>query len=79
MHVRNGLAFLEMQLYTVDEWDKLHVKMTADTDWNPSISDGDLPLNANEEFFGASCYDNGRNFVQFGHYHKWPIVSSIEV
>ena len=42
LNVRCGLPYLDARPVRNDEWDKLpHVIMTADTEWDPSIYDGE--------------------------------------
>jgi hypothetical protein len=69
LNVRNGLAYLDIRPYTDDEWENLpHVVMTSDVDWDPSVLDGEFPLEKHEEIRDALTYDNGTNFDVFGNY-----------
>ena len=43
LHIRNGLAYLDMRPFTDAERDKHpHVIMTSDVDWDPSVLDNDF-------------------------------------
>lgn len=79
LHVRNGLPYLEIRRPTDREMadDMIpHVVMTSDTDWDPSILDGEFPLTGAEVHFNAQGYDNGTNFDAMGNYRKGTIVAS---
>ena len=80
LHIRNGLAYLDMRPFTDAERDKHpHVIMTSDVDWDPSVLDNDFPLQGDEEFLDASGYDNGTNFDAFGNYRKGTIIASTRI
>ena len=80
LHVRNGLAYLDLRPYTDKEWDLYpHVVMTSDVDWDPSTIDGEFPLSGEEEFFDASAYDNGTNFDATGRYRQGTVVASARI
>ena len=79
LHVRNGLPYLEIRRPTDREMadDTIpHVVMTSDTDWDPTILDGEFPLTGAEVHFNAQGYDNGTNFDAIGNYRKGTIVAS---
>jgi hypothetical protein len=56
-----------------------HVVMTSDVDWDPSVLDGEFPLEKHEEIRDALTYDNGTNFDVFGNYKLGTIVASAHV
>jgi hypothetical protein len=80
LNVRNGLAYLDMRPYTDSEWDSLlHVVMTSDVDWDPSILDGEFPIATSDNIHDAMSYNNGMNFNVFGNYKLGTIVASAHV
>ena len=77
LHVRHGLAYLDMRPYTDHEWETLpHVIMTSDTDWDPASLDGEFPLSGQESYLDGSTYDNGTPFDVQGNYKKGTLVAS---
>jgi len=77
LHVRHGLAYLDMRPYTDDEWESLpHVVMTSDVDWDPGLLDGEFPLTGQESSLDTTTYHNGTPFDIRGDYMKGTLVAS---
>jgi hypothetical protein len=52
LDVNSGLPYVKMRLYTNKEWDSLlHVVLSGDGDWNPSVLDNSLT--DNEQWYDA--------------------------
>jgi hypothetical protein len=68
LDINNGLAYLHCRLPTIHELETLlHIIMTADVDWNPSIIDNDVDnveslFNTNEDIIHHGPFD------QYGEY-----------
>jgi len=80
--IRDGLPYVALHPFTDEEWDSLlHVILTGDADWDPSVLD--LDLDENEAWFDAitdlppdkppSAFD------EFGDYHKRVVMQSHDV
>ena len=77
LHIRHGLAYLDMRPYTDDEWESLpHVVMTSDVDWDPGLLDGEFPLTGQESSLDTTTYHNGTPFDIRGDYMKGTLVAS---
>ena len=46
LHIRNGLAYMDMRPHTQDEYETYdHVVLTSDVTWDPTILDNEMDLN----------------------------------
>jgi len=81
LHIRNGLAYLDLRPFTDSEWETLpHVTiMTSDVAWDPSVVDVEFPMNGDEHLATTADYDNKTPFDTFGNYRLGTIVASSHV
>ena len=75
--IRDGLPYVALCPFTDEEWDTLlHVILTGDADWDPSILD--LDLDENETWFDTISdlpHDKSPSaFDEFGDYNKRVVV-----
>ena len=74
LHVRNGLAYMDMRPPTQDEYETYdHVVSTSDVTWDPTVLDNEMDLNVpndnlivdiNEECYDARSTDIGEKGTQ---------------
>ncbi len=80
--IRDGLPYITPCPFTDEEWDSLlHVILTGDTDWDPSMLDVDL--DEQETWFDAITnlpQDKSHSaFDEFGYYNKRIVVQNHDV
>ena len=69
LHIRNGLAYMDMRPPTQDEYDTFdHVTFTSDVTWDPTVLDDETDLtmpndnlivDIDEEYYDARSSDTG--------------------
>ncbi len=80
--IRDGLPYITLRPFTNEEWDSLlHVILTGDTDWDPSMLDVDL--DEQESWYDAITDlppdKSPTTFDEFGDYNKRVIIQSHDV
>ena len=74
LHVRNGLAYMDMRPPTQDEYETYdHVVLTSDVTWDPTVLDNETDLSVpndnlivdiDEEYYDARSSDIGEKGTQ---------------
>ena len=74
LHIRNGLAYMDMRTPTQDEYETYdHVVLTSDVTWDPTVLDNETDLNIpndnlivdfDEEYYDARSSDIGEKGTQ---------------
>ncbi len=82
INIRDGLPYIALHPFTDAEWDSLlHVILTGDTDWDPSVLD--IDLDEEEAWFDAITNlpqsKSPSAFDEFGDYNKRVVVQKNDV
>jgi hypothetical protein len=72
INIKDGLPYVQIRPYTVEEWDTLpHIILTSDVDWDPTVLDHTLDDDAVSDLQNDPTTNL---FDEFGKYRKRTVV-----